>query len=290
MLWGSLGVLAFSLTLPATRAAVTDLDGTVVGLGRAVVAAVPAAVLLLATRQPVPPRRLWLRLTVTAGGVVFGFPVLSAWALSVVPSAHAAIIVGFMPAATAVAAVIRAGERPSLGFWLTALCGLAAILAFAAVQGAGRPQPADALILIAVVLGAIGYAEGGYLAREIGGWQVISWVLVMSVPVLLPIVAVAVARHGIAAAPVAWLGFGYVSLVSMYLGFFAWYRALALGGIARIGQIQLAQPVLTLIWSAWLLGEHVTGPMVVAACAVLASVALAQRTRVAQQNRGDPPG
>ncbi|HEX7968712.1 MAG TPA: DMT family transporter [Stellaceae bacterium] len=284
-LWGSLGVLAFSFTLPATRVAVADLDGTVVGLGRAVVAAVLAAGLLLATRQPLPPRRLWLRLAVTAGGVVFGFPLFSAWALTVLPSAHAAVIVGLLPAATAVMAVIRAGERPSLAFWVASLCGLAAVLVFAAAQGAGRPQPADVLILAAVTLAGLGYAEGGQLARELGGWQVISWALVMSLPVLVPVVALSAARHGLAAGPTAWLGFAYVSLVSMYLGFFAWYRALARGGVARIGQVQLAQPLLTLLWSALLLGERTGWETIVAAAAVLASVALTQRARVARPSR-----
>lgn len=283
--WGLLGVVAFSITLPATRLAVADLDSTVVGLGRAVVAAALAGALLLATRQRVPPRRLWLRLAVTAGGVVFGFPLLTAWALAALPSAHAAVIVGLLPAATAVMAVLRVGERPSVIFWTASLCGLAAVLVFAALQGAGRPQPADGLILVAVALAALGYAEGAQLARELGGWQVISWALVMSLPVLLPVVGIAVAQHGLAAGPAAWFGFAYVSLVSMYLGFFAWYRALAQGGVARIGQIQLAQPVLTLLWSALLLGERVSAATIIAAAAVLASVMLTQRARVARSSR-----
>lgn len=187
--WGALGVLGFSFTLPATRLAVSELDGTVVGLGRAVVAAGLAALVLLVTRQPLPPRHLWGRLAVVALGVVFGFPLFSAWALEQVPAAHGAVIVGLLPAATAVMAALRGGERPSSGFWFASLCGLGAVLAFAAAQGAGRPQPADGLILIAVLLGALGYAEGGRLARELGGWQVISWALVLSAPVLMPVVA-----------------------------------------------------------------------------------------------------
>jgi drug/metabolite transporter (DMT)-like permease len=281
-LWGFIGVVGFSFTLPATRLAVMELDGTLVGLGRAVIAAGAAALLLAATREPVPPRALWGRLALVAAGVVVGFPLFSAWALQYVPAAHGAVIVGLTPAATAVMAVIRAGERPSAGFWLASLLGLVAVLIFAAVQGAGAPVPADGLILIAVALGALGYAEGGQLARTLGGWQVISWALVLSAPVLLPIVAWSAARHGLAASPLAWGCVAYVALVSMYFAFFAWYRGLAQGGVARVGQVQLLQPVLTLLWSALLLGEQISGAMIAAAAAVLGSVALTQRSRVAR--------
>ncbi|HEV2550589.1 MAG TPA: DMT family transporter [Stellaceae bacterium] len=278
-LWG---VVGFSFTLPATRIAVMELDGTLVGLGRAVIAGGAAALLLAVMREPLPPRVLWGRLALVAAGVVVGFPLFSAWALKYVPAAHGAVIVGLTPAATAVMAVIRAGERPSAGFWLASLLGLVAVLIFAAVQGAGAPVPADGLILIAVALGALGYAEGGQLARTLGGWQVISWALVLSAPVLLPIVAWSAARDGLAASPLAWGCVAYVSLVSMYFAFFAWYRGLAQGGVARVGQVQLLQPVLTLLWSALLLGEQISGAMIAAAAAVLGSVALTQRSRVAR--------
>jgi drug/metabolite transporter (DMT)-like permease len=283
LLWGALGVLAFSFTLPATRLAVAELDGTVVGLGRAIVAGILAMLLLAATRQPIPPRRLWFGLSIVAFGCVLGFPLFSAIALKTVPAAHGAVIIGLLPAATAIMAVIRGGERPSAAFWVASLCGLVAVLFFAVAQGAGRPQIADGLILIAVILGALGYAEGGVLARELGAWQVISWALVLSAPVLVPIVAIRIAQVGVSAGPGAWFGFAYVSVVSMFLGFFAWYRGLAIGGVARVGQIQLIQPILTLLWSALLLGETVTPATVVAALAVLASVAFTQRTRVGRK-------
>jgi len=247
--WGAIAVVGFSLSLPATRLAVSELDGVVVGLGRAMVAALPATLLLVAGRCPVPPRRLWPRLSLTALGVVFGFPLLSAWALTLMPAAHGAVIAGLLPAATAAMAAFRGGERPSLGFWLAMLLGLVGVLVFALVQGTGRPQPADGMILLAVVLGGLGYAEGGALARELGGWRVICWVLVASTPFLLPIVVWRALATGLHASPASWGAFAYVSFVSMFLGFFAWYRALATGGIARIGQLQLAQPVLTMLWS-----------------------------------------
>ena len=196
------------------------------------------------------------------------------------PAAHAAVIVGLLPIATAIMAVLRAGERPSRGFWIASLIGLATVLVFAVVQGAGRPQPADGLIVIAVVLGALGYAEGGMLARELGGWQVICWALVLAAPFLAPFVALRILQTGVWAGPAAWWGFAYLSVISMFLGFFAWYGGLALGGVARVAQLQLAQPILTLLWSTLFLGERLSWITIAAAVAVLASVALALRTRV----------
>jgi drug/metabolite transporter (DMT)-like permease len=281
-LWGGLGVLAFSFSLPATRLAVADLSPVVVGLGRALVAAALAAALLAARREPLPDRRDMPRLLLTGVGVVIGFPLFSSLALRELSSAHATVIVGLLPAATAAFAVARGGERPGRGFWAAAAAGLVAVLAFAATQGAGGVALADLYVLAAVALCAFGYAEGGVLSRRYGGWQVICWALVLTAPALVPVVAAGIAVDGLSAGVDAWLGFAYVALFSMFLGFFAWYRGLALGGIARIGQIQLAQPVLTLVWAALLLGERVTAATVAAALVVLASVALTQRARVSR--------
>ena len=284
LFFGALGVLAFSFTFPATRAAVAELDATFVGLGRVLVAAVLAAALLALLRERVPERRHWGRIALVAVGVVFGFPLFSALALKDLSSAHGAVIVGLLPVATAVMAVLRAGERPSRGFWFACAFGLVAVLAFAAVEGAGRPRAADAFVLLAVLLGAVGYAEGGALAREIGGWRVICWALVFSAPLALPAVAFALLRAGpseaLSGGVGAWSGFAYVSAVSMFLGFFAWYRGLAEGGVARVGQLQLAQPLLTLLWSALLLGEEVGLLTVLAGGLVLLSVGVGQRARV----------
>jgi drug/metabolite transporter (DMT)-like permease len=210
---------------------------------------------------------------------VFGFPLLSALALRELTAAHSAVIVGLLPAATAVMAVARAGERPSGGFWLASGAGLAAVLAFAASQGAGV-SGADLLVLGAVALGAIGYAEGGALAREMGGRRVICWALVLSLPLTLPIGAAAGVASGLDAPADDWLGFAYVALVSQFLAFFAWYAALARGGVAKIGQVQLVQPLLTLAWAAALFGEHVGPGTLIAALAVVASVVATQRARV----------
>jgi drug/metabolite transporter (DMT)-like permease len=280
VLLGFLGVLGFSLTLPATRVAVAELDPTFVVLGRAVLAALRGAVLLALVGGPRPTRQQLRRLVLVALGVVFGFPLLSAFALRELTAAHSAVIVGLLPAATAVMAVMRAGERPSRGFWLASGAGLAAVLAFAASQGAGLPTVADHLVIGAVAFGAIGYAEGATLAREIGGWRVICWALLLSLPATLPVTVLAASQSGLQAGDDAWLGFAYVSLVSMFAAFFVWYAGLARGGVAKIGQIQLVQPVLTLGWSAALLGEQVGAATIAAAGAVLASVVATQRSRV----------
>jgi drug/metabolite transporter (DMT)-like permease len=287
VLLGLLGVLGFSFTLPATRVAVDGLDPVFVGLGRAAVAAVPAALLLALWRERLPDRATLARLAVVAAGVVFGFPLLSALALRELTAAHGAVIVGLLPAATAVMAVARAGERPSAGFWVASAAGLAAVLAFAAAQGAGLPSGGDLLVLGAVALGAVGYAEGGALARDLGGARVICWALVLSLPLTLPSGAAGALAGGLDAPTDAWLGFAYVALVSMFLAFFAWYAALARGGVAKIGQVQLVQPLLTLGWAAALLGEHVGPATLAAALAVVASVVATQRTRV---SRSASPG
>src|SRR5689334_5723434 len=220
-LWyGLLGVLAFSLTLPATRVAVAYLDPTVVGLGRALVAAALAAILLVATRQRLPTRAELRGLAIVAGGCILGFPFLSAWALRQVPAAHGAIVIGLLPLATAFAAAVRGGERPSWQFWLASLAGSAIVIVFALVSGGGGLQMADLALLGAVAAGALGYAEGGRLARTLGGWQVISWALVLSAPFISIPVGIALWQHGAAAPPIAWLAFGYVAVISQFLGFF----------------------------------------------------------------------
>jgi drug/metabolite transporter (DMT)-like permease len=279
---GFLGVLAFSFTLPATRVAVEELDPTFVGIGREALAALPAALLLVLVRVRVPSRPQLAKLGLVALGVVFGFPLFTALALRELTSAHSAVIVGLLPAATAVAAVLRAGERPSRGFWLASAAGLVAVVAFAASQGAGLISGGDVLILAAVALGAIGYAEGAVLAREMGGWRVICWALVLSTPVSLAVAVVAAAGSDLHASADAWLGFAYVTVVSAFVGFFAWYAGLARGGVAKIGQVQLVQPLLTLAWSAALLGEHVSAITLFAAVLVVLCVVGTQRTRVDQ--------
>ncbi|HMJ35805.1 MAG TPA: DMT family transporter [Baekduia sp.] len=278
---GALGVLAFSFSLPATRLAVADLDPWLVAFGRAVVAGLLAAAVLAATRAPRPTPAQWRALTLVALGVVVGFPLFTSLALHRLPASHGAVFVGMLPAATAVAAVLRAGERPTRRFWAASGAGLLAVLAFALSRGGGELGTADLELLIAVLLCALGYAEGGRLSRDLGGARTICWALVLSLPVTIPVAATAVATQGAHAAATAWLGFAYVSVISMFLGFFAWYAGLARGGVAKIGQVQLAQPVLGLVWAALILDESVGPGTIAAAVAVLACVVATQRTRVA---------
>ncbi len=279
--WGALGVLAFSLSLPATRLAVAGgLDPWFVGMGRAVVAGLLALATLRATGAGWPPRALLPRLAVVALGVVLGFPLLTALALARVPAAHGVILTGLLPAATAVMAVLRAGERPSARFWLTSGAGLALVVAFALHHGGGRLTPADLLLLAAVALCAVGYAEGAVMARAQGGVRVICWALVLALPVTVVLTSLHLDAWQLAqAGPAAWGAFAYVSAVSMFAGFFAWYRGLALGGVARVGQVQLMQPLLSLAWAGLLLGEHVTALMLGVALGVLACVVAALRAR-----------
>jgi drug/metabolite transporter (DMT)-like permease len=276
---GALGILGFSFSLPATRLAVADLDPWLVAFGRAAVAGVLAAAYLRVVGAPRPTRAQRRSLGLVVAGVVVGFPLLTSLALEVETAAHGAVVIAILPAATAVAAVVRAGERPSRAFWAASLAGLGAVLAFVVAQGLSGPQAGDLFLLAAVALCAVGYAEGGALARELGGAVTICWALVLALPLCAVVAAVAAATAGVGGSATAWLGFAYVALVSMFLGFFAWYAGLARGGVARIGQVQLAQPVLTLAWSALLLGEAVGAWTVVTALAVLACVAATQRAR-----------
>ncbi len=282
MAWGSLGVLAFSLTFPVSRMALPAFGPVTVGLGRAAVAAALAGLCLLVARSRRPTRAQVRRLVLVAVGVVIGFPICSSIALRDTTSAHGAVLIGLLPAATAVAAVLRGGERPRWPFWAACGFGMVTVLVFAAVQGAGELRVADLWLLAAVGFAAMGYAEGGVLARELGGWQVISWALLIALPVIVPATVIGLVLHPpVAPSPAAWFGVVYVSVVSMFAGFFAWYRGLALGGIARISQLQLLQPILTLAWSALLLSEYIGPATAGAAVLVIAAVAVTQRTRTA---------
>jgi len=278
-LWfGLLGVIAFSGTLPATRLAVAAFDPVFVGLGRAVVAGALAALVLFATRSPVPPSYLLSRLAVVAAGVVVGFPLFSAWAMRTAPATHGAVLTGLLPLATAVAGAWLAHERPSRRFWLCALAGSAVVVGFALWQGAGALHAADLLLIAAVAAAAIGYAEGARLARVLGGWQVICWALVFSAPFLALPTWRAIEPRMLDAPWTAWAGFAYVAAISMFLGFFAWYKGLALGGIGAVGQVQLLQPFLTIFAAGLLLNENVDASTFIAAFLVIVTIAVGRRS------------
>ncbi len=274
----------FSFTVPFTRVAVADgaMSPLFVGSGRAVVAALLAAAALALTRQRLPRGGQWGRLAVVAAGVVAGFPLLTSYALTTASAGHGAVVIALLPAATAVTAVLRGRERPPVRFWVMAAVGALAAVGFASLQGGGIGSVhwSDLLLFGAVAAAAVGYAEGGLLARELGAWQTISWALVLSAPLMAVLLAVSVARQPPSAGPVEWAAFAYLGVVSMYLGFFAWYRGLAIGPMSQVSQIQLVQPVMTLCWAALLLGERLTWPTLLGGLAVVACAGTAVRTRL----------
>lgn len=279
MFWSTLGMLGFSVTLPATRVAVPALGAITVGLGRAVVAGFLAAGLLLWRREPLPSRAQLGQLVLVALGVVVGFPLLSAWALLTTPASHAAMVTGLAPLSTAIFAVVRARERTTARFWLASLVGTAAVLLCSAARDVHGLALGDALLLGAAAIVGLGYAEGARLARTMGGSIVISWALVIALPVLLPIVALRFEPAMLHAPGVAWAGLAYVSVVSMFFAFFAWYRGLAQAGIARASQVQLFAPLISAVWCALLLGEAVPAATWIGMVVVGASLLVARRRR-----------
>ena len=279
--WGSgmLGVIIFSGSLPATRVAVGGFSPLFLTSARAVIAAVLGAVLLYALRQKPPGRGDLQSLAIVALGVVVGFPLLTALALRHITSAHSIVFIGLLPLATATFGVLRGGERPKPLFWLFSILGAATVAAFAMGNDGGASLTGDLLMIAAVIVCGLGYAEGAALSRRLGGWQVISWSLLLAAPAML-----ALALYSLPAADgwraVGWpagLGLAYVSVFSMLVGFVFWYRGLALGGIAGVGQLQLLQPFLGLLLAGLLLGEPVAWTMIAAAGLVVVWVALARR-------------
>ncbi|MDH5572445.1 MAG: DMT family transporter [Gammaproteobacteria bacterium] len=280
---GFLAISAFSVTLPATRLAVTYLDPTLVGLGRSLFVAIPALCLLILMKASLPTRRQWLGLLVVMIGVVVGFPWLTSVAMQNVSGAQGGIVVSVLPLFTAIAGALMTGQRPSVGFWLMALLGSGLVLIYLLWNGQGHFQGSDLVLLGASVLCAIGYAEGGRLARELGGVEVISWALVLSIPLSIVPVIHAWSIDALQAPWQAWGGFFYVSIISQWFAFMFWYRGLALGGVVRVSQVQLLQPFLTLLVAAILLDETITLLMMLFAMAVVMTVALGRRMPVHQR-------
>lgn len=280
--WAFLGVLAFSFSLPMTRLAAPVFGGFAVGMARALVAGLLAVALLYARREAMLERRHWLPVALTALGVVIGFPVFSSMALQFGASSHASIINGLLPAVTAVFAVTIGRERPGWVFWVVFGLGIVTVLAFAVVRQAGLPAPADALMLVAVAFGALGYFYGGKLAAILGGWRVICWALVLALPVTALTSAFSLVGRPLEPTPAAWIGLGYVSLVSMFTGFFAWYKGMAMVGVAKSSQVQLAQLPLALLWSTVLLGEPLDTLTIVCGALMVAVAFLSRLTRVAR--------
>ena len=286
LLLGGLGVLIFAATLPMTRLAVGDaaapqLPPAFVTAGRAAVAGLLSVLWLLWLRAPLPARRHWPALAGCALGTVLGFPLFLALALRRVDAMHAAVVTGVLPLATAAVAAIVLRQRASTGFWGCAVAGCALVIAYAGWQGAGVLTLADGLLLLAVLSAAVGYVGGARVSASVPAPQVICWVLVLSLPLVLPLAWWLRPLQPASAA--AWGGFAYVSLFSMWLGFFAWYRGLALGGVMRVSQVQLLQPFLALLFAVPILGERLDAATVGFALAVMAVVFVGRRMPVQAQ-------
>ncbi|GAA3699566.1 DMT family transporter [Gordonia hankookensis] len=280
--WGLLGVVAFSFTVPFTRVAVAGLDPLFIGCGRAVVAAGLAAVALSMGRARIPTTRQLMRLVPVSIGVVAGFPILTSLALRDAGAGHSAVVIGVLPAATAVVVVMRTRERPSRRFWVGATLGVATTAVFTLVGHGdlGAAGISDLYLFGAVVLAAIGYAQGGLMSRELGAWQTICWALLLALPVVLVAALIVTEGRLPHATTGQWAAFAYLSAVSMFLGFFAWYRGLAIGPMTTVSQIQLVQPVLTVAWAVLLLGEQLTVSLVIGGAAVIGCAAFTVRSRV----------
>ncbi|AWB06417.1 EamA family transporter (plasmid) [Azospirillum humicireducens] len=277
--WGSgmLGVVIFSGSLPATRVAVAGFPPLFLTSARAVIAAALAAVLLSILRQTRPARSDLRPLAVVALGVVVGFPLLTALALQRITSAQSIVFIGLLPLATALFGVLRSGERPKPAFWLFSTVGGFAVAGFALAQGGGASLAGGLLMVAAILLCGLGYAEGAVLSRRLGGWQVISWALVLASPAMAVAAILTMPDGWTAVGAPAWIGLGYVSVFSMLVGFVFWYRGLALGGIAGVGQLQLLQPLLGLALAGLLLHEPVAWTMVAVTGLVVLCVAGARR-------------
>ena len=274
---GFIGVLIFSGSLPATRVAVADFDPTFLTSARAAIAGLLGLAMLVLFRQRRPERSDFLSLVIVALGVVVGFPLLTALALKHVTSAHSIIFVGLLPLATAIFGVLRGGERPRPAFWLFSCIGSALVAGFALMQGVTASPIGDGLMLAAIIVCGLGYAEGAALSRRLGGWQVISWALVLALPIMAALTLGTMPASLAQTGGPAWLGLGYVSLFSMLIGFVFWYRGLAQGGIAAVGQLQLLQPFFGLLLASMLLNEAVSWQMVAVSAAVALCVAGAKR-------------
>jgi drug/metabolite transporter (DMT)-like permease len=277
--WGNglLGVIIFSGSLPATRVAVGGVTPVFLTSARAVIAALLGAVLLLVLRQQWPERRDLLALTITAFGVVVGFPLLTALALQHITSARSIVFIGLLPLATAMFGVVRGGERPKPMFWLFAMIGAALVAGFALIHSEPASLTGDLYMIAAILVCGLGYAEGAHLSKRLGGWQVISWALVLSLPVMAALGFATLPNTWSGISGGAWIGLAYVSVFSMLVGFVFWYRGLALGGIAGVGQLQLLQPFFGLALAGFLLGEPIAWSMIAVTALVVLCVAGAKK-------------
>jgi len=284
ILLGLLGVICFSLTLPATSVAVEYFGATFVGLGRGVIAAILVAIILIVKKVKLPTARQFKSLLIVSLGAVLGFPLLTSWAMTSLPVSHGAIELALLPLATAGFAMMRAGEIPSRKFWLSSIAGALAVIIYAIYLGLGQLHIADFALLATVVILGLSYAEGGMLAQELGSWQVIAWAIIIAVPVLIIPVSLNVSGEMLHAPLKAWISFLYLAIVSQFLAYVAWYGGMAMGGISRVSQIQYLQPFLMIIFAALFLHESITVFTIVIAIAVVLSVIIGKNSSIAKKD------
>ena len=283
MLIGFIGILIFSLTLPVTKIAVLTFNPYFIAFGRACLAGLFALAYLLYTRAPLPSKADLAKIAVIALGVVFGFPIFTTVAMEEGSSSHGAVILGMMPLATTVIGVIRFKERPSIGFWLVSILGAGLVMTYALLKSSGSLTYIDGLLVLGGICACIGYVEGGELSRRMNPRAVISWALLISLPINIIATYFTFSPAYWSAEAIALTSFIYLSLFPMYLGFFFWYEGLAIGGIARVSQVQLVQPFCTLLAASFFLGDPLTVLNMVFAFLVVSTVVLSKRMLVKRQ-------
>lgn len=288
LLLGLVGVICFSLTLPSTSIAVEYFGTTVVGLGRTVLAAILVGVILIVRKEKIPTQHQLKSILIVVAGAVLGFPLLTSWAMEALPVSHGAVELALLPLATAGIAMLRAGERPSLKFWIASFIGAGAVIVYAMNLGFGKLHFEDLALLAAVIILGFSYAEGGKLSKEIGSWQVIAWAIVIGAPFFIIPVSMNFSIEMLAAPIHAWISLFYLAVVSQFLAYVAWYGGMALGGIARVSQLQYLQPFLMILFAALFLGESITGMTIVAAIIVVASVFIGKNAYWVNKSASSP--
>ncbi|TCP21487.1 EamA-like transporter family protein [Scopulibacillus darangshiensis] len=283
LLLGLVGVICFSLTLPSTSIAVEYFGTTVVGLGRTVVAAILVSVIFIVRKEKLPSPHQFKSLLIVAVGAVLGFPLLTSWAMASLPVSHGAVELALLPLATAGFATFKAGEIPSFKFWISSVIGSLAVIMYALHLGFGQLQFADLALLAAVLVLGLSYAEGGRLAKELGSWQVIAWAIMIGAPFFIIPVGLNLTTEMLHAPIHAWISFIYLAVVSQFLAYVAWYGGMAMGGIARVSQIQYLQPFLMILFAAVFLNESITFFTLVIAVIVVFSVILGKNAPVAKK-------
>jgi drug/metabolite transporter (DMT)-like permease len=284
LLLGFLGVVIFGITLPATRLAVVDLSPWFVTMGRAAVAGVLASLVLLVLRRSLPDRRLWRDIIIVGITLPLGFGAFIGLAMQTVPASHGGVILGILPLAIAICGALFAGERPSAAFWICGIIGAIIVVAFAVREADMTLTTGDIYLFLAVIIGSIGYAISGKLSREIPGWEVASWALIAILPITAPLALWVMPAHPFEVRSSAWIGFAYTAIMSVYLGFFPWNAGLAMGGVARVSQVQLLQTFVTFIASALLLGERIDVSTFLFALGVVVIVMIGRRATIKRAN------